>query len=180
MGIGWLDTLYNNTDNTWYFQSKDWTHNGAVMLGTQTVFNMDDQAWHALSPRTHYHAEWCGIPWYSSGRNYKSISINKQDSVQFYTSEIDGQNWIVYQDGLTGRLAGKQGAPKMADFHCNFRIEDSGIFLDIVNADAQVLELGAWIYDQVKFWVPVALGALGANNKTKAGGSAPPLTPTGG
>jgi hypothetical protein len=46
------------------------------------------------------------------------------------------QRWgqiVLYEEWKTGRRAILQSVPKGSDFHCNLRIEDSGVYIDVVN-----------------------------------------------
>jgi len=171
MGVGWIDRIYNNTDQTLWWRSQDSSHNGAVVApNTNTRYNMDDGQWHEISPRTSYQADWCGIPWYWNGQHFKAISTGLPNNLQIVTSFMeDGQNYIRFDDGTTGRPVGRQGAPKI-DFHVWLRFEPDGWYWDIKNTDGSTVELATFIYDQVKFWVPVALNVLASTAKAAGSG----------
>lgn len=167
MGVGWIDNVYNNTDKQWYLKSLDDSHNGAISRDGRQLFTLDDHAYHGLSAHTQFHADWCGIPWYYQGRHYKAMSSDQQRNVQFYTSDVEGKNWIYYLDGLTGNIIGRQQAPRV-DFRCNLRFETTGNFIDIVNDSGNVQETVAFLYNEFKQWVQIGLGAFGATIKGKS------------
>ena len=171
MGVGWIDNIYNNTDSNWYLRSVDSSHNGAIQPDGAAQFTLDDGRFHALSPHRHFHASWCGIPWYYQGIHYKAFSVDRVANVQFYTSQVEGNNWIYYLDGVTGRVLARQQAPKV-DFHCNLRFEDSGPALDIVNDDGSTQEVLAQIYTELKSWATIAASVLGTILKSKSGAGA--------
>jgi hypothetical protein len=164
MGIGWIDNVYNNTGSAWYLQSVDDRNNGELTnTRTKTKFKLDGGAFKKLDPSTHYAASWCGIPWYYNGRHYKAFSSSSSaKGMQFYTSELEGKNWIMYQDGATGRTVARQAAPKGSDFHCTMRVESDGVFIDIVNNNEFSGENALFqIYTEVKEWAKVLnLGQL--------------------
>ena len=97
--------------------------------------------------------------------------MNQTDNVQFYTSQVDGNNWIYYLDGLTGHILARQQAPKV-DFHCNLRFEDSGPAIDIVNDDGSTQEVLAQLYTELKAWATIAASVLGGMLKSKSGAGA--------
>lgn len=163
MGVAWIDGIANNTSDEWYIQSIDSGHNGAIKSGGNR-FTLDDKKYHPLSPRTVYRADWCGIPWYTPGPgsdHFKSISLNQQKEVHFFTSFIDGKNWIIYYDPSNLRIAGRQEIPVNGDCRCNLRIEDSGIFIDVVNGDSTGF-LISQINDEAKSWLTVLAPELAA------------------
>jgi hypothetical protein len=135
MGVGWTDNIYNNSSAVWYFQSVDDRNSGALS-GGGSHFTLDDRKYHALKPGTGYKADWCGIPWYFEGKNFKVISQDQRRGVLFYTSEIGASNWIIYEELNTGRQVARQAVPKGSDFHCNLRFEPAGVFVDVVNNHA--------------------------------------------
>lgn len=132
MAVGWIDNIYNNSQQIWYMKSVDDRHNGRLTAGSES-FKLDDGAFHPLSPGIHYTADSCGIPWYYQGKHFKVISRNTTGGVRFYTSEIGDKNWIIYEEDGRGRELARQTVPKGSNFHCNLRFEDSGVFIDIVN-----------------------------------------------
>lgn len=164
MGIGWIDNVYNNVGNNWYFKSVDARHNGALTTGSgwsQKRFTLDDGRFKTLASRTRYRADWCGIPWYYAGRHYKVFSRGTSGGVRFYTSELDGKNWIMYDEERTGRQVARQAAPKGSDFHCNLRFEPGGPVIDIINNNAFSGENALFmIYNESKEWVKVLLPAV--------------------
>jgi hypothetical protein len=135
MSVGWIDNIYNNTAAAWYLKSVDDVHNGALSSSSGN-FTLDDKNFHEIKANTHYHADWCGIPWYFNGIHYKVISKDTISGALFYTSLIGDKNCIVYEELNTGRQVILQAAPKDSDFHCNLRIEENGIFIDVVNNNA--------------------------------------------
>ncbi|MFZ0547596.1 MAG: hypothetical protein WAM60_19270 [Candidatus Promineifilaceae bacterium] len=159
MGVGWIDNIFVNTDSSWFLKSIDTEHNGALSGGGSS-FKLDDGNYHQLNANTRYSADWCGIPWYGSGKRFKVFSKNQVDGVVFYTSENWGKNWIKYEGVNTGRPIARQSAPKGSDFHCNMRFENDGVFIDIVNNNAFSGENAVYsIYNQAKQWVE-ALGPI--------------------
>ena len=157
MGVGWIDKVFNNTGSNWYLKSVDSQNNGALSGGGGN-FTLDDGNFHQLNSRTPYSTNWCGIPWYASGKHFKVFSKSKTGGVAFYTSEIEGKNWIVYEDVNTGRQIARQSAPKGSDFHCNMRFEENGVFIDIINNNEFSGENAAYyIYNESKEWVEVGL-----------------------
>lgn len=163
MGIGWIDNVYNNTSTNWYLSSIDSRHNGELATGSgwsTTKFTLDDGRFKLLKPRTAYRASWCGIPWYYNGRHYKVLSQQQSGGVRFYTSELEGKNWIMYEEVRTGRPVAKQEVPKGSDFHCNLRFETNGPLIEVVNNNAFSGENAFFmIYNESKEWVKV-LGPL--------------------
>lgn len=152
MSVGWIDNIYNNARSTWYLKSVDDRNNGA------------------LAGSTRYHADWCGIPWYFEGRHYKVISQDSKNGVLFYTSELKGRNWIVYEQLNTGRQIARQAVPTGSDFHCNMRFEPDGVFIDVVNNNQFSGEKAALqIMGEAKSWVkalaPIFAAAIQANAK---------------
>ncbi len=168
MGVGWIDDIFNNSSSTWRLKSVDDSHNGVLQGGGESI-SLDDGALHDLKPATHYAAEWCGIPWFYQGKHYKAFSHDGQNSVSFYTSEIGGQNWIIYQDAKTGRQVARQSAPFGSDFHCLMRFEENGVWIDIVNNNAFSGENALYqVFDEAKQWVQVLGPIIAAALKSGA------------
>jgi hypothetical protein len=155
MAVGWIDNIFNNTNSTWYLKSVDDSHNGALEAGGAR-FALDDQTFHAVKPRTHYRADWCGIPWYYQGKHFKALSKDQKTGVLFYTSEMAGGNWVVYEELGTGRQLARQAAPQGSDFHCSLRFEDTGVYIDIINNNAFSGENAVYqVYSETQEWVKV-------------------------
>jgi hypothetical protein len=155
MAVGWIDNIFNNTNTTWYLKSVDDRHNGALEAGGAR-FTLDDQTFHAVKPRTHYRTDWCGIPWYYQGKHFKALSKDQKTGVLFYTSEMGGGNWIVYEEIGTGRQLARQAAPQGSDFHCNLRFEEAGVYIDIINNNAFSGENAIYqVCSETKEWVKV-------------------------
>ena len=174
MGVGWIDNIYNNSRSTWYLRSVDARHNGALSGGGQD-FALDDGEFHPLAPGTHYKADWCAIPWYHKGDHFKAVSRDRREGVLFYTSEVDGGNWIVYEELHTGRQVARQAVPKGSDFHCTMRFEPGGVFMDVVNNNAFSGENALYqVLSEAKEWVQVLAPVLGEAIK---GRSAKPKSP---
>lgn len=169
MGVGWIDNIYNNTGTQWFLKSVDDRNNGAIQPDGGAQFTLDDKRFHTLSANHHFHASWCGIPWYYQGSHFKAFSVNQSANVQFYTSQVDGNNWIYYLDGPTGHILARQQAPKI-DFHCNLRFEDSGPVIDIVNDDGSTQEVLNQIYTELKAWATIGASVLGGVLKSHSGG----------
>lgn len=124
---------------------------------------LDDRRFHALQPNMHYKADWCGIPWYFEGKHYKVISQDQRQGTLFYTSEIDGSHWIIYEELNTGRPLARQAVPKGSDFHCNLRFESTGVLVDIVNNNSFSGENAAYlIMSETKEWIKVLAPVLAA------------------
>jgi hypothetical protein len=170
-GVGWIDSIYNNTARQFKMRSVDSEHNGAISNDRGEKFALDDQKWHAFAANNRWHADWCGISWYFRDLHYKELSINDKTSFRFYQSQVDGKNWVIFRDGPTDHPIGRQEVPKTADYHCVLRVENNGIFLDVVNDDGTTQEVLAEIYDQTKYWVHESLGALGTVLMAAAGGA---------
>jgi len=171
MGVGWIDRIYNNTGLEWQMQSIDSRNNGAIRSWPENkqLFDLHDQKFHILSPAAEFRGDWCGIPWYYNGKHYKSLTADQEHFVQIFTSHVEGRNWIYFVDGKTGRDIGRQTAPDV-DFHCYLRFEDSGIFIDIKNDDGTTADVLAFLYDETKYWVQVAISIFGGSVKKAAGG----------
>jgi len=162
MGIGWIDNIYNNSSSTWHLKSVDDRNNGALS-GGGTSFTLDDQNYRALRGITPFKADWCGIPWYFEGKHFKVISQDRKKGALFYTSEIGGDNWIVYEELNTGRQIARQSVPQGSDFHCNLRFEEAGVFIDVVNNNAFSGENAVYqILSETKDWVKVLAPIIGA------------------
>jgi hypothetical protein len=173
MGVGYINDIYNNTDKTWYFASIDKQHNGRLTNASNSsdTFVLDDHAFHALPPHTHYRGAWCGIPWYSHGEHYKQISSNRANVVNFYTTQIGQNNWIYFEENGTGRIVGRQSVPINTEFHCNMVIGNDGIRIDVVNNPQFSGEMAAYyILRGVEEWFKVAVGEFGAAVIEVAGG----------
>jgi hypothetical protein len=124
---------------------------------------VDDRKYHALPGNTHFHADWCGIPWYFEDKHFKVISRDRQKGVLFYTSEIERHNWIVYEELNTGHQIARQAVPTGSDFHCNLRFEAGGVFIDVVNNNAFSGENAAYqIKSETKAWVTALAPIIGA------------------
>src|ERR1700712_3822979 len=169
MGVGWIDNIYNNTGSTWFLKSVDSGHNGAIQPDSGPQFTLDDGNFHGLTGNKHFHADWCGIPWYYQGKHFKAFSLDQSKNVQFYTSQVAGKNWIYFLDGVSGNILARKEAPKV-DFHCNLRFEGAGPEIDIVNDDGSTQEVLNQIYTEAKSWATIAASVLGTLLKTKAGG----------
>ena len=143
-------------------------HNGALS-GGGTHFTLDDRNYRALQPGMHYKADWCGIPWYFEGKHFKVISQDQRRGVLFYTSEIGGSNWIVYEELNTGRQVARQAVPKGSDFHCNLRFEPTGVFFDVVNNNAFSGENAVYqVMSEAKDWLTVLAPIMSEALKTSA------------
>jgi hypothetical protein len=159
MGTGWIDNIFNNSKVTWHLKSVDDRHHGALS-GGGTNFALDDQSFHALRSDTHYRADWCGIPWYFEGKHFKVLSLDQKKGVLFYTSEIGGTNWLMYEELVSGRRTGleiaRQSVPKGSDFHCNLRFEVAGVFIDVVNNNAFSGENAVYqVLSETREWMQV-------------------------
>jgi len=166
MGVGWIDDIYNNTGSSWYLSSADSSHNGSLTGGGDT-FTLDDRNYHEPKGNTHYHASWCGLPWYYQGLHYKAFSSDRLNSVQFFASEVDGNNWIYYTDGRHGNTLARQQIPKI-DFHCRLRFEDDGPYIDVVNDDGSTQDVIAFVYTEVKAWTQIMATVLAGLLRTSA------------
>lgn len=153
MGVGWIDNVYNNSDRSMWIRSIDSSHNGTLTSSNgNNHFALDDGKFHELKPHTHYKANWFGIPWYYQGKHFKSYSADK--TINFYTSQIGNQNYIIFLNETNGQELLRQKAPTGSDFHCNLRFENVGTEIDIVNNNPFSGEnAGLEIYNQYKEWV---------------------------
>ena len=131
MPVVWIDEIYNNSNSVWHLQSVDSTHNGAVLLNGQKVAELDSGDFHDLAPHTHYHAEWCGVPWYWKGEHFKCVRRNTQ-GIQIFAAEDGGKNWIRFHEAATGRPLARLEVSKNTDTHVFLRFEDDGVFIDVV------------------------------------------------
>jgi hypothetical protein len=133
MGVGWIDHIYNNMEERWNIRSVDAMHNGTLLHG---FVSLDDGGWHGLAPHAGYDAQWCGIPWYWNDERFKAIQRAPNMSwlvpcARFFTLADAGKNWVHWVDGYTGATLGRQEAPN-SDFHCILRLENQGVFLDVL------------------------------------------------
>ena len=170
MGVGWIDKIYNNSGQDCHIRSVDSSHNG-VIRDEHSSRNLDGGPWHLLSPGQQYRADWCGIPWYWQGQHFKSLTFDVDGTARtnFFASQIEDKNWIVYYDETTGEPIGRLQVPKV-DFRVWLRLYPDKIVFDVVNDSGPTWEALADLYDAAKFWVPIALDALGAVLKKTAGG----------
>lgn len=167
MPIGWIDSIYNNTDQEIRIKSEDDGHNG-VVRGGGTQFALDDRQYHTFAPRTGYIADWFGIPWYWRGIHYKAVTVNENNEVRFFQSFIDGRNWVIYQNGNTGAQVGRQEVARSVDYRCTLRFEidpaDQGgaplIFLDVVNDDGSTEQAIVAVRNEVQAWIETTKGIL--------------------
>ncbi|WP_339749585.1 hypothetical protein [uncultured Rubinisphaera sp.] len=162
-GVGWIDNIYNNTDETWYFRSVDSQNNGKV--GDQ---EMNGGGWITLKPNTKYHAEWCAIPWFYQGKHYKSFSLDKAKIVNFYTTENGGKNWIEFENDKTGETIARQQIPDN-DFHAKMIIDETGPRFELTNNQystentlREVLKEGMWVAETYINYLQAVGSVLGA------------------
>lgn len=176
MSIGWIDRVYNNSSKTWYLKSVDDNHNGTLENSGSKV-ELGVGLFQAVKPHTMYQADWCGIPWYYQGKHYKVIAENDQgnNAIQFYSTELEDKNWVVFEEAATGKKRLRQEVPKGSDFHCYLIFEEEGFRVDVVNNNAfsgenMLLE----VYSETKKWVKTAVDlikiASGKKDKGKKGG----------
>lgn len=127
MGIGWIDTINNNSSTEWKLQSYDDRNNGKIsaITGPEYSADLDNKNTVILRPNSRYQAEWCGIPWYFAGKHYKLLKPADGAGVQLFTSERDGGNWILCFDNKTGQEISKQAVPKGRDYRCTLNLLDS-------------------------------------------------------
>lgn len=163
MGVGWIDDIYVNTDHDWYISSVDDRNNGKLTHNQETI-ELDGGQVHAIKGDTHYHAEWCGIPWYYQGKHYKTFSKDNVKTVQYYTTEVEGGNYILYIDKDSGREIARQSVPDDGDYHCKLRFEADGIYIDVVNdpkfqPQYYFLQNGDWIPTAIETIAKLLLAA---------------------
>src|ERR1700730_7889838 len=148
MTVGWIDHIYNNTDQSIQMQSIDDRNNGLVRWsGPQ--FDLQDQLYHDFPQQTSFRADWCGIRWYYRGLHYKAIKApGANNEVRAFQSFADGSNWIMFQNANTGALVGRQQVSKTVDYRCTLRYEPDPnnpaggplIFFDVINDDGSTQE----------------------------------------
>jgi hypothetical protein len=66
MTIGWVDHIYNNTDQPVAMKSVDDRNNGLIRW-PGGHFDLQDQQFHDFPQHNSFQADWCGIPWYYRG-----------------------------------------------------------------------------------------------------------------
>lgn len=158
-GIGWIHNVYNNTRYPVKIKSVDARHNGC-MSSEGKSFDLHDGEYHTLAPNSHYECSWFGIPWYCEGRHFKAYeSSTSSGAVSFYTSEIDGENWIVFEDDK-GRTIQRQKAPKASDYYCTMRFEYDGAFIDILNNNTHSEQSWERRVPSLKWKLPLFAGLL--------------------
>jgi hypothetical protein len=152
MAVGWIDTIYNNSDSHITFGSRDDQNNGVLQEGPGSPLELSKNQ--RVAPKSRYHAEFCGIPWYFQGKHYKMLSMNKEipPGVQFYQSEIEGNNWIIFEDMQTGRRIARQRVPNV-DYHCNLILNNDDVLIEVVNDQSVSWEQFMQAYDEFGKWV---------------------------
>jgi hypothetical protein len=171
MSVGWINDIYNNTIHRWLIKSIDKEHNGKLEGDRSGSITLDDGLWAGLDSNMHYSATWCGIPWYDGGKHYKAIALEHvRSEIIFYQSQIGEINWVIFEEGGTGRSVGRMQVSKSADYNCVLRIETTGIFLDVVNAYGGTQDVQLW--DATKGWVDATMPELAKRLADVIGGPA--------
>ena len=157
--IGWIDRIYNNTNQTWYIKSVDDRHNGKLKeVGGREEIELDGGQWHALKPNTQYKCEWCGIPWFWNSDHFKRLSgrADKRTYVEIFQSSQDRKNWVYYTD-QNGREVGRQQVLKDAGYHTWLKIEADGCALYMVNDDGDIVDTIKQLIDLAGEWVGASM-----------------------
>lgn len=144
-GYGWIDKIINNTNVAYYIRSHDRIHNGRLhpitAQGVRTAdpsIELDGKQWHYLAAGQHYLGEWCGVPWYHEGKQFKCLSrypqgtqAGREKHVQFWQSERGGQNWIEWANG-ENQLRSVSQLVNDGDYHCF-------LYIEYVNPEGEVV-----------------------------------------
>jgi hypothetical protein len=178
MGVGWVEHIYNNTGDDWYISSHDKEHNGTIRAVDSNgrpiggIVKLDDGGYKKLNANTQYADTWCGIPWYVADEShFKSLaSTQNGPGIKIYQSEISGSNYIVYEDPSNGKRLGATGVPVglFTDYHCHIRIENDGIYFDVVNDNGNIVNAITYVFDEAAKLAPIAAAILGATLKATA------------
>lgn len=133
MGIGWVDTVYNNSDKIIKIRSIDECHNGTLKNKNDgnDHFDLHDGDFHELKPQSKYTAEWFGIPWYCQGKHFKTYTADC--TINFYMSNIGRQSYIRFVKDSNGQELVRIKVPSGCNFNCNMRFENDGVWIDIVH-----------------------------------------------
>jgi len=130
MAVGFIEDLYNNSGKQLYVQSHDKMHNGNI-----NGKNLDGGAW-VEAPTGHSKLTWFGIPWFNDGNNYKLFSFDKKNGVKIYQSDTGGNNWIYYENMVTGKTLLKQDVnfDEGATYHSKLTVDATGGWvIEVVN-----------------------------------------------
>ncbi len=136
MGLGLIDTVYNNSDKIVKIRSKDDNNNGVVVNANNASdsFNLDDGQFHELQPHTKYCTERFGIPWYTGGKWYKTYSADY--TINFFHSQLGEYDYIMFVNEANGKVLMRQCVPTQCDeFHCIMRFENDGVWIDVVHSN---------------------------------------------
>lgn len=174
MAVGWITHFYINASTPLLMKCVDSSHLGEItpISGGGEHFKFDDQNWHTMNSGTSWSCSWCGIPWFSNAPplgHYREIATapGVPSTVMFYQSEMENNNYIVLQNVQTGRPIARIGVPK-DDYNVNFRWEDDGPYIDVVNDASSTTELLTDIDNQAQKWVSAAGGTVAAAIKAAA------------
>jgi hypothetical protein len=88
------------------------------------------------------------------------MSNDQRNVVEFFQSEVEGDNWIYYMDQETGRRVGRQNVPRDVDYKCYMRFEDDGNYIEIVNDDGTTRRTLCEIYTEAGRWIEVLIKEL--------------------
>jgi hypothetical protein len=119
-----------------------------------------------MNSGTSWSCSWCGIPWFSSAPplgHYREIAdhTGTPSTVMFYQSEMENENYIVFQNVQNGRPVACLQVPK-DDYNVSFRWENDGPYGDLVNDASSTTELIGDIADQTRQWIQAAGGTVAA------------------
>ncbi|MCY7294898.1 hypothetical protein [Alteromonas sp. a30] len=165
MTIGWIDTIYNNTDMSWYFKVDDKKHRGTLTSRSDSsdTFDMDKNVWYELKPKTAYLCDSCGIPWSGSGRARWLTSVSdKSSSVAIFQEE----DQVYFQDNNSHAYLYLQDIPTNGDYNVILTINDNdgssvgGISMRIVDTndagyeilqfvESTAADMGKSVFDKV-------------------------------
>ncbi len=178
MGTGWIDAVYNNSDKVVMIRSKDDHHNGVLVTEnnlSSDAIKLVDNRFHKLQPHTRYSAECFEIPRYMPGKHYKTYHAHF--TINFFHSQLGIFDFIMFVNEFNGKVLMRQFVPRDCDFHCIMRIENTGVWIDIIDSNPPTPanytcqaknELGQWerIQEPMASGIisPFRAGSLTVNN----------------
>jgi len=128
MAQGWIEEIYNNSGKQLYVQSHDKTHNGTI-----NGKNLDGGGW-VEAPTGISKLTYFGVPWFASSNHYKLFSFDKKNGVKIYQSDTGGNNWIYYENMVTGKTLLKQEVIREGFYHAKLTVDATGGWvIEVVN-----------------------------------------------
>jgi hypothetical protein len=106
-----------------------------------------------------------------SGSALKAVKMpGGGNEVRVFQSFVDGSNWIMFQNGNTGELVGRQQVSKTVDYRCTLRFQTDAsspaggplIYFDVINDDGSTQEAITNIRNELYQWIAVPAGVLAA------------------